>query len=103
MEELARTDPRLWGAGGGGGCLMVKNVPITLSSIVARHAALSLTAIGPIWVEPPAQATTISSRPPPLSPAAATAAATWASSVTSQLIHITGPGPARPMSSAADR
>ena len=59
---------------------------MTFTSTVARHCSSGLLVIGPMCIEPPAHATVICSAPA-RSVAAATAAFTWSSSVTSATTH----------------
>ena len=63
-------------------CFTQRKDPMRFRSTVARTASTSAFTSGPRWKEPPAQAKTMS-RCPVGSPARATAAATWSSTVTS--------------------
>src|SRR5262249_26727821 len=64
-------------------CLIVRNVPVRLTSSVYRHSSSDIPTMGPA-APPPALATAMSSRPAVA--AVCTAASTADSSVTSQAI-----------------
>lgn len=87
IEEIATNDPPPAPAISRAVCLSTSIVPVTFSSTVSRHLAVSIWVSGPIVVLPPADATTARSGPSPA--ACATAASTCASSVTSVTAYAT--------------
>ena len=82
IDDMPMIEPPPLRAITGAACLIARNVPVMLRSIVARKLSTSESTIGPRCNDPPAHAKS-TSRPPVASVATATARATSSSFVTS--------------------
>ena len=100
IDDIAMMEPPPLAAIAAAACLMLRNVPTTLRSSVAFQASRSASTIGPRCSDPPAHANRTSS-PPAGAIAAATAARTSASTVTSHTAYcVVTPGAATAVISA---
>jgi len=88
IDEMPMIDPPPLAAIAAPACLMVRNAPSRLTAITLRHASSVVITIGPP-APMPAAATAMCSAPSPLALACSTAATTWSSSATSQVIVAT--------------